>query len=61
VKFVLPGSPLVSVLAFTLICASIIGTSVDDFKRSGSELILAVFFAQRRALPRLCGQPPVAL
>ena len=43
VKFVLPVSPLVSVLAITLICASIIGSSADDFKRSGGELILAVF------------------
>ena len=43
VKFVLPVSPLVSVLAITLICASIIGGSADDFKRSGGELILAVF------------------
>ena len=43
VKFVMPVSPLVSVLAITLICASIIGSSADDFKRSGGELILAVF------------------
>jgi len=43
VKFVLPVSPLISVLAITLICASIIGGSADDFRRSGGELILAVF------------------
>jgi len=43
VKFVLPVSPLVSVLTITLICASIIGDSADAFKRSGGELILAVF------------------
>jgi BASS family bile acid:Na+ symporter len=42
VKCVLPVSPLVSVLAITLICASIIGGSAADFKRSGPELILAV-------------------
>ena len=43
VKFVLPVSPLVSVLVITLICASIIGSSAKDFARSGGELILAVF------------------
>jgi BASS family bile acid:Na+ symporter len=43
VKFVLPVSPLISVLTITLICASIIGSSAGDFKRSGGELILAVF------------------
>ena len=43
VKFVLPVSPLVSVLTITLICASIIGSSAGDFARSGGELILAVF------------------
>jgi len=43
VKFILPVSPLVSVLTITLICASIIGASADDFKKSGGELILAVF------------------
>jgi len=43
VKFVLPVSPLVSVLTITLICAGIIGGSADAFKRSGGELILAVF------------------
>jgi BASS family bile acid:Na+ symporter len=42
VKFVLPVSPLVSVLAITLICASIIGSSADKFKQCGGELILAV-------------------
>lgn len=43
VKFVLPVSPLISVLAITLICASIIGSSAKDFEKSGGELILAVF------------------
>lgn len=43
VKLVMPASPLVSVLAITLICASIIGGSAADFRRSGGELILAVF------------------
>ena len=42
VKFILPVSPLISVLTITLICASIIGTSVDDLKRSGAVLILGV-------------------
>jgi bile acid:Na+ symporter, BASS family len=43
VKFVQPTSPLVSVLAITMICASIIGSSAEQFKQSGGELILAVF------------------
>jgi len=43
VKFILPVSPLISVLTITLICASIIGTSADDLKRSGVTLLLAVF------------------
>jgi BASS family bile acid:Na+ symporter len=43
VKIVLPVSPLISVLAITLICASIIGGSAKDFAKSGGELILAVF------------------
>ena len=43
VKFILPASPLVSVLTITLICASIIGSSAEDFKRSGGILLLAVF------------------
>lgn len=43
VKFVIPVSPLVSVLAITLICASIIGASADKFKQSGGTLLLAVF------------------
>ena len=43
VKFVLPVSPLISVLTITLICASIIGSSAGDFKQSGGELVLAVF------------------
>jgi bile acid:Na+ symporter, BASS family len=43
VKWVLPVSPLVSVLAITLICASIIGGNAANFKKSGGELLLAVF------------------
>ncbi len=42
VRAVLPISPLVSVLAITLICAGIIGGSAADLKRSGLELIAAV-------------------
>lgn len=42
VRFVLPVSPLVSVLTITLICASIIGSSADKFKQCGGQLILAV-------------------
>jgi len=42
VKFVLPVSPLVSVLAITMICASIIGDSADKFRQSGPTLLLAV-------------------
>ena len=43
VKLVLPAAPLISVLAITLICASIIGASADKFKQSGGVLLLAVF------------------
>ncbi len=43
VKFILPVSPLISVLTITMICASIIGTSANDFKHSGATLLLAVF------------------
>jgi BASS family bile acid:Na+ symporter len=43
VNFVLPVSPLVSVLAITLICASIIGSSAAKFEQSGGKLLLAVF------------------
>jgi len=43
VKRVLPAAPLVSVLVIVLICASIIGSSADQFKRSGGVLLLAVF------------------
>lgn len=42
VKWILPVAPLISVLAITLICASIIGASAEDFKRSGGVLLLAV-------------------
>jgi BASS family bile acid:Na+ symporter len=43
VKAVLPVSPLVSVLAITMICASIIGSSADGLKQAGGALLLAVF------------------
>jgi BASS family bile acid:Na+ symporter len=43
VKWVLPVSPLVSVLTITLICASIIGGSRDSLLQSGGKLLLAVF------------------
>jgi len=43
VKMVLPVSPLISVLAITMICASIIGSSADKFRQSGATLVLAVF------------------
>jgi bile acid:Na+ symporter, BASS family len=42
VKFVTPVSPLVSVLAITMICASIIGGNADKFRASGGRLVLAV-------------------
>jgi bile acid:Na+ symporter, BASS family len=42
VRVILPAAPLVSVLTITLICASIIGSSAADFKRSGMLLLLAV-------------------
>ena len=42
-KRLLPVSPLISVLVITLICASIIGSSADEFKTSGPKLLLAVF------------------
>jgi BASS family bile acid:Na+ symporter len=43
VKAVLPVAPLVSVLAITMICASIIGSSADRMKQAGGVLLLAVF------------------
>jgi len=43
VKCVTPVAPLISVLAITLICASIVGSSADKFKQSGGKLMLAVF------------------
>lgn len=43
VKAVLPVSPLVSVLAITMICASIIGSSADRLKEAGGVLLIAVF------------------
>lgn len=43
VKAILPVSPLVSVLAITMICASIIGSSAEPLKQAGGSLLLAVF------------------
>jgi BASS family bile acid:Na+ symporter len=43
VKLVLPVSPLISVLAITLICASIIGGSAEQLQHSGWRLLGAVF------------------
>ncbi|RMD84032.1 MAG: bile acid:sodium symporter family protein [Candidatus Dadabacteria bacterium] len=43
VRFVLPVSPLVSVVAIALICASIIGQSAEAFRSSGLRLTAAVF------------------
>ncbi len=43
VKAVLPAAPLVSVLAIALICASIVGSSAEQVKKSGGLLLLAVF------------------
>lgn len=42
VKTILPVAPLVSVLAITLICAGIIGSSAEHLKKSGGTLLLAV-------------------
>lgn len=42
VKTILPAAPLISVLAITLICASIIGASAEHLKDSGTVLLLAV-------------------
>jgi BASS family bile acid:Na+ symporter len=44
VKAILPVSPLVSVLTITMICASIIGSSAEQLKKSGGRLLLAVLF-----------------
>jgi len=43
VKAVLPVAPLVSVLAITMICASIIGSSAGGLKQAGGVLLVAVF------------------
>ncbi len=43
VRAVLPVSPLISVIAIAMICASIIGQSADAFRDSGLRLIEAVF------------------
>jgi BASS family bile acid:Na+ symporter len=43
VRAVLPVSPLVSVLAVALICASIIGQNATAIRESGAQLLLAVF------------------
>src|SRR2546425_2217401 len=45
VQTVLPAAPLVSVLTIVLICASIVGSSAEQVKKSGGLLLLAgVFF-----------------
>ena len=62
VKFVLPVSPLISVLAIVLICASIIGSSADKFKQSGGVLVAGgVSVARRRIQPRLFLQSPAPM
>jgi len=43
VQAALPVAPLVSVLAITLICASIIGSSAGRLKQAGGRPLLAVF------------------
>ncbi|HEY2953416.1 MAG TPA: bile acid:sodium symporter family protein [Verrucomicrobiae bacterium] len=43
VKAVLPAAPLVSVLTIVLICASIVGSSAEQVRKSGGLLLLAVF------------------
>ena len=43
VRFILPVSPLVSVLTITLICASIIGGSAERLQAAGGGLLVAVF------------------
>ena len=43
VQSVLPAAPLVSVLTIVLICASIVGSSAEQVKKSGALLLLAVF------------------
>ena len=43
VQAVLPAAPLISVLTIVLICASIVGSSAEQVKKSGGLLLLAVF------------------
>lgn len=43
VNVILPAAPLICVIIITLISASIIGSSADEFKRSGGTLLFAVF------------------
>jgi len=43
VQAVLPVAPLVSVLTIVLICATIVGSSAEQVKKSGGLLLLAVF------------------
>lgn len=63
VKAILPVAPLVSVIAITLICASIIGQRVEEVKASFGPLLLAVAllhlggFALGYGLSRLLRQP----
>jgi len=43
VKAVLPVAPLISVLAIVMICAGIIASSAEPLRKSGGQLLLAVF------------------
>ncbi len=43
VQRVLPVAPLVSVFAIAMICSSIIGQQAESIKRSGGQMLLAVF------------------
>lgn len=42
VRILLPAAPLVSVITIAMICASIIGSSADALRESGSRLLVAV-------------------
>lgn len=65
VKAVLPGAPLVSVLAIVIICAGIIASSAAHLKKSGGSLLAAVFllhaggFGLGYLFARLLGYGPI--
>ena len=62
VKFVMPVSPLVSVLAITLICASIIGENRGKIRAIRRQIDSGgVSVAHRRIFPRLLCQPVAAV